>query len=174
MAYFKRYQLNGPNEDETFLMNLFLGYFVYDTVYLIFSGALDTIMFFHHSFAIFTCFWVVYKNEHGWDSCIIMCSQELTNILMHARFVTKFHGEGTLFTICELGFVFVFIGVRMGFVNWMWWYYLNGRTNWYMAKMGYPAMQCMNSLFTYQVLSVFWKKYLKPLFYGKQNVKKMN
>merc|ERR1712045_875598 len=125
-------------------------------------------MTFHHGFGIFTCYWVLAVDEHGWDSCLIMTLQEMTNFPMHGRFIAKFHESASVLTFFEISFVVVFFFIRMVVVNYMWYFYLYGRSNWYMAKLGYPAMQAMNLIFWGQIWKVLNKNYIKPLFSKKK------
>ena len=90
-------------------------YFIYDTVWMIIEGLMDTSMAIHHPLVLFGYLIPLYENTAGQFSLLALFFSEISNPPMHARNILRIAGRKLTksYECCELVFITLYIYARL-------------------------------------------------------------
>ena len=138
---------------ETRIIEFSVAYFLFETVYCLYSQTEDWIMMLHHFVSLSALTWCLWICSGGYECCLIIWSAEFTNPVLQARWFLRSWGwQGTLLgRVNEVLFVVLFFAMRGGFgMVYTYHLYKENRTEVVLKHFGY-VFQLVNFLFLYQV-----------------------
>lgn len=152
--------LNKPGESntplETLTLQISVGYFVYDFVWCVKYQPEPKIMLLHHLASIFAMCYITILGRSGPEAIGGLCSMEVTNPLLQARWFLKHHNQKNtyLYWIVEYLFFGMFISVRLVYGSFLLHSVLTSELSNIVVKLSTISLYLISLAFMYNIVSI--------------------
>ena len=90
--YFQQVQqVNTPTKNEVWLICLYFGYILVDSIWLTYTKCRDAFQIFHHIFTILVFMTTLVQEAHGFETTFLMTLMEISSIVLNTRGIAKFY-----------------------------------------------------------------------------------
>ena len=91
-TYYQSIQsISTPTNNEVWLVCLYFGYILVDSIWLAFTRCKDSFQIFHHVFTISVFMTMLLQEAHGFETTFLMTLMEISSIILNCRGIAKFY-----------------------------------------------------------------------------------